>query len=205
LFQVGCGVKLESLVGLDASFKAAQSYEFLIGQLVEIIGGNKVEIGIGTEYEYKLTKELKKVEGDIGAECIKDYKLTAGDGLCIVGGTKDVKSPNKSLISAYADGMIFSFGLEDGTKSAASEYGKGFTTFTVIMTALAVGAAIVSKLFDHAGEMQANDKMKFGSHGSATLSALLTVSQAIVSMVYGAIHKDSVEPSYHSEPISYLE
>jgi hypothetical protein len=51
--EYGIGTKAEALLGLDASFKLAQSYEVIIGQLFEMMIGNRVEVGVGTKWDSK--------------------------------------------------------------------------------------------------------------------------------------------------------
>ncbi|MDY6842662.1 MAG: type VI secretion system tip protein TssI/VgrG, partial [Thermodesulfobacteriota bacterium] len=198
--DVGLGSKLEALFGLEAALKIAQSYEFAFGQVFELVAGNKIEFGFGTEFEYKITKDLKAVEGDIEHECKKDYKLTAGDGFCIMGGTRDEGSKNRSIINAFADGIMLSLGEEKETKTAKADLGK--LTWGIFGVASLVGIifAVVAKVFESVGEGTDSDIPKYGKNSFASLTAITALVQTIATAVVGFSARDSVEPSFHEEP-----
>ncbi len=197
--EVGCGSKLEALVGFGLEAKFAQVYEIMVGQLVEIFLANKLEIGFGTEIEWKHTKELKSVDADIEHECKKDYKLTAGDGFCIVGGTQDA-SKNESIINAFADGITLTLGPEQKPReTATSIFGKNLLIFSGIASLLGLVTAGMAKASDGIGQHTGVDT-KATTHLFGTLTGAIAVFQAIVSTIIGLSYKDSVEPSYHDSP-----
>jgi hypothetical protein len=201
IVEAGCGSKFEALFGLGFEGKLAQTYEFVIGQVFEFFAGQKVEIGFGTEFEYKLTKDLKAVDGDIEHECKKDFKLTAGDGFNIIGGTKD-DSDNQTAISAFADGIMLSLGKEKSLDTPTKPDSLAKVSWGLFGTATIVGAisAVLAKTFDAVGEGTDVDEWTFGSHSFGTLTSVIALTQAIISTYIGWHARDSVEPSFHKDP-----
>ncbi|MBN1850089.1 MAG: type VI secretion system tip protein VgrG [Deltaproteobacteria bacterium] len=202
IIEAGCGTKFEAVFGLELAAKLAQVYEFAFGQKFELFAGNKIGFGFGTDYEYKLTKDLKAVEGDIEHECKKDYKLTAGDGLCIVGGTRDESSQNHSVFSSFADGIMLSLGAEQGTKTAKADLGK--ITWGITGVAMVLGAifAVLAKAFDAVGAGTDTDEYTFGDHTFSSLIAITALTQTILAVIIGYKARDSIEPSYHEDPLA---
>ncbi|MGD9157940.1 MAG: type VI secretion system tip protein TssI/VgrG [Desulfobacteraceae bacterium] len=200
IVEAGCGTKFEVMAGLGFEAKFAQTYEIALGQAAEFFAGNKIEFGLGTEYSLGTTKDLKAVEGDIEHECKKDYKLTAGDGFNIIGGTQDVSSINRSMLSAYSDGLMLSLGDDKETKTARADLGKLTWGVTGVASLFGIIFAICAKAFDAVGEGTDVDEYTFGNHGFGTLTAATAVIQSIISMVIGFSESDSVEPSFHEDP-----
>lgn len=197
--EVGCGSKLEALVGFGLEAKLAQVYEVMVGQLVEVFLANKIEIGFGTEMAYKKTKELKAVEGDIQHDCKMDYKLTAGDGFCILGGRED-KSKNESIINAYADGITLSLGPQEvDPESSFVSFPTWWMIVSVIASVLGLITAGAAKAVDGIGKHTGVDN-KATTHLFGTLTGAIAFSQAIASTVIGVVKRDSVEPSFHEAP-----
>jgi hypothetical protein len=201
MFEAGAGTKFEALFGLGIDFKLAQAYEIAIGSVFELFAGQKVEIGFGTEYELKLTKDLKSVQADIEHKCNKDYKLEAGDGFSILGGTKD-KSPNQSVINAFADGIMLSLGPEAGLKTATEKDHLKKATWGLFgaATFLGIAVAIIAKITSAATEGTAEEEPTWADTTSGSLTAVIAAMQAIIATYIGAISQDSVEPSYHKNP-----
>jgi len=199
IIEAGCGFKLEGLAGAELALKLAQSYEFLAGQKFEFFAGNKIDLGFGTELEYKFTKELKAVEGDIENECKKDYKLTSGDGFCIVGGTRDDNTKNRSIINAFSDGIELSLGAETGTQTAKSEYGWWLIGIFATISALGGVFALTAKASE-IGEAVVDADKPWVSHTAGTFTALMAALQTAISLTWAIYDRDSVEPSYHEKP-----
>ncbi len=202
MFEAGAGTKFEALFGLGIDFKLAQAYEIAIGSVFELFAGQKVEIGFGTEYELKLTKDLKSVQADIEHKCNKDYKLEAGDGFSILGGTKD-KSPNQSVINAFADGIMLSLGPEAGLKTAEKDHLKTATWGLFgAASILGIAAAIAAKIASAATEGTAEEEPTWADTTFGSATAVIAAMQAIIATYIGAKSQDSVEPSYHEEPLA---
>jgi type VI secretion system secreted protein VgrG len=204
--EYGIGTKAEALLGLDASFKLAQSYEVIIGQLFEMMIGNRVEVGVGTKWDYNFSKDLSTTEGDIQSETKKDYKLTAGDGLCLVGGALDKKHQNRSILNAYAEGMMLSFGPEKSTtKSTSDEYGgKILKLSNIVVSIAALVAGFYSAAVEQFDKDQESGFWKITKTGAAHAAISLAAFQALYSSLAFGMYKDKVEPSFHSEPLAYM-
>ena len=203
ILEIGCGTQLEGFLGLGVEGKLAQSYEVFLGQALELFAGNKMEFGFGTEYSYTKSKDLKQVDGDICHECNRDYKLVAGDGLSILGGTEDT-SNNRSILSAFADGIILSLGSNPAT-AGAGDWKAGTVIGTTVVSSI-VGAvfALFAKIFDATAEGTDVDEFTFANHSFGVLTSIVALAQSIISIVIGIMEDDSVEPSYHKDPLAVL-
>ncbi len=131
---------------------------------MELFFGTKQAIGAGTEYELAYMPKIEMVSKDISSDAKLDHLITAGDGLCLLGGKASKIKKRSAVVNADENHLALSFGNITGRMADTDAWYTKFVGFIPLIWGIVghIVAIAASEVPRHAANVGKADDADVG-------------------------------------------